>query len=171
MSNIQQKVKARVLECECGCFLTLRRWCFVANVAFNCGSIGNHSNLVILTIHKPIPLHSFLKLVRLLLDLIMLWHGKLEFVFNNALKHVGGGHFSAENSGFDQTNGRYMVCMHILYIGSLSLPAQTPGSVYHRLAPPPIPGFPCLIEIYSTCIIYIYIHIYRENMYTYYIYI
>ena len=35
-------------------------------------------------------------------------HGKLEFVFNNALEHVGGGLFSAENGGFDQTNGRAM---------------------------------------------------------------
>ena len=35
-------------------------------------------------------------------------HGKLEFVFNNALEHIGGGKFSAENGGFDQTNGRGM---------------------------------------------------------------
>ena len=34
--------------------------------------------------------------------------GKLEFVFNNALEHIGGGKFSAENGGFDQTNGRAM---------------------------------------------------------------
>lgn len=33
-------------------------------------------------------------------------HGKLEFIFNNALEYIGGGKFSAENGGFDQTNGR-----------------------------------------------------------------
>ena len=35
-------------------------------------------------------------------------HGKLEFVFNNALEHVRGGLFSAETNGFDQTHGRAM---------------------------------------------------------------
>ncbi|KAL7525991.1 hypothetical protein ACHAWF_001590 [Thalassiosira exigua] len=34
--------------------------------------------------------------------------GRMEFVFNNAIEHIGGGCFMAEHSGFEQTNGRAM---------------------------------------------------------------
>ena len=33
-------------------------------------------------------------------------HGKLEFIFNNAIEYIGGGQFMAEHSGFELTNGR-----------------------------------------------------------------
>ena len=32
--------------------------------------------------------------------------GRLEFVFNNAIEHLGGGQYNPEHGGYEQTNGR-----------------------------------------------------------------